>query len=422
MRTDFGKEPVEVELIAIGDEIVTGHTIDTNSAYIAGKLAEIGLSVVYKTSVGDNLKRMEEVIYQALKRVDIVITTGGLGPTDDDITKRVIVKVFKRNLVFHEDVLEDLKKRFEARGVKMPSINQNQALLPQGAIYLPNKTGSAVGIVIVEGGKIFVSLPGVPREMQIMVDEELKPFLESRVKHGSLRVIKLRTTGIIESALAEKIMPHIKTSESIRLAYLPSYGGVDLRIIASGATREAADKGAEKLAAQLRELAGKYIYGEGDDTLEKVIGELLKKRKETLATAESCTAGLLAGKITDVPGSSEYFDRGVVTYSNRSKMELLDVPEETIERFGAVSIQTAEAMAVGIREKADADYGVAITGIAGPEGGTEEKPVGTVFIAVSSAGGVNSKKFLMAKDRQINRSRSVYAALEMLRRTILGIE
>ncbi len=411
-----------VEIVTIGDEIISGHTIDTNSAFIARKLAEIGLPVVFKTAVGDDIRLMEEVISQAMKRADIVIATGGLGPTDDDITKRAIVKVFKRNLVFHEDVLEDLKKRFAERGIEMPSINQNQALLPQGATYLANKTGSAIGIVIEEDGKIFVSLPGVPREMQIMVADELIPFLRSRIKQSYLKIIKLRTTGIIESALAEKIKPHIKIPDTIKFAYLPSYGGVDLRIIASGDSRQETDKAAEQLAAKLRELVGKYIYGENDDTLEAVIGKLLKDRNQTLATAESCTAGLLAGKITDVPGSSEYFDRGFVTYTNESKMELLGVPEKTLIDHGAVSSQTAEAMAVGVRDKSRTDYGVAITGIAGPGGGTDKKPVGTVFISVASAKGVISKKFLMAKDREINRSRSVYAALEMLRRAVLEIK
>lgn len=414
---------MDVELISIGDEIITGHTVDTNTPYIARRLAEIGLSVVYRTAVGDDLTRMEEVILQALKRTDVVIATGGLGPTDDDITKKGIVKVFKRNLVFHEDVLDDLKKRFAARGIEMPAINQNQALLPQGAVYLPNRIGSAVGIVIVEGGKVFASLPGVPREMEVITDEELIPYLQTHlVKQGHLKIHKLRTTGIFESALAEKIAPYIKLPENVRLAYLPSFSGVDLRVIASGGTREMADEAGDKIVTQLRQLTGKYIYGEGEDTLESVVGKLLMERGETVSTAESCTAGLLAGKITDIPGSSKYFLQGEVTYSNRSKIDFLGVPAETIEKFGAVSGEVAEAMAAGILQKAGTDYGVAITGIAGPDGGTDEKPIGTVFIAVASKKGVASKKFMMSRDRQSNRGRSVYAALEMLRRTILEIE
>ncbi len=413
---------MDVELISIGDVIISGHTVDTNSAFTAPKLAEIGLSVTYKTAVGDDLKRMEEVIKRALVRTDIVIATGGLGPTDDDITKRVICKVFKRKLIFHEEVLDDLKKRFEARGFKMPSINQNQALLPQGATFLPNKTGSAVGILISEDNKIFVSMPGVPREMKMMLTEELIPYLKSRVKQSAIKVIKLRTTGIFESALAEKITPHIKIPDNIKFAYLPAYHGVDLRIISTGNTENEATETAEKLAGQIRELVGKYIYAEGDDTLEAVVGKLLTARNEKLAVAESCTAGLLAGQIVSNPNASKYFDRGVVTYSNESKIELLDVPKEIIEKYGAVSTETAEIMATNIREKAKVDYGVSITGIAGPDGGTEEKPVGTVFIAISSANGVKSKKYLLTNDREINRLRSVYAALGMLRKIILGLD
>jgi len=413
---------MDVELISIGDEIISGHTVDTNSAYIAPRLAEIGLSVTYKTAVGDDLRRMEEVIKRALMRTDIVIATGGLGPTDDDITKRVICKVFRRKLIFHEEVLEDLKKRFEARGFKMPSINQNQALLPQGAIFLPNKTGSAVGILISEDNKIFVSMPGVPREMKVMLTEELLPYLKSKVKISAIKVIKLRTTGIFESALAEKITPFIKVPDNIRFAYLPAYHGVDLRIISKGKDEKEATESAEKLAGQIRELAGKYIYAEGDEPLEAVVGRLLTERKEKLAVAESCTAGLLAGQIVSNPRASKYFDRGVVTYSNESKTELLGVPSEILEKFGAVSTETAEAMAIGIRERAKVDYGVSITGIAGPGGGTEEKPVGTIYIAISSANGIKSKKYLLTNDREINRLRSVYAALGMLRKVILGLD
>jgi nicotinamide-nucleotide amidase len=410
---------MNIELISIGDEIISGHTIDTNSAYIASKLAEINLWVAYKSAVGDDLKKMEEVIYQALKRADLVITTGGLGPTDDDITKRAIVKVFKRNLVFQEDVLDDIRKRYEARGIKMPSINQNQALLPQGAIYLPNKIGSAVGIVIIDEGKIFVALPGVPREVETITDEELIPFLESRIRQGYIKMIKIRTHGIIESALAEKILPATKLPESVHLAYLPSFSGVDLRIVSYGATPEMANAPAENLAKQIREAIGEYIYNEGNETLEMIVGKLLRERKQKLATAESCTAGLLAGKITSIPGSSDYFERGVITYSNRSKVELLGVPEQVIEEFGAVSAETAEKMAVGIRERAGVDYGAAITGIAGPDGGTSEKPVGLIFIAVASARGVKSKRLMLGRDREMNRMRSVYSALDLIRRTIL---
>ncbi|MFH2037318.1 MAG: competence/damage-inducible protein A [Candidatus Zixiibacteriota bacterium] len=413
---------MKVELIAIGDEIITGHTVDTNTVFIAKKLAEIGLSVTYKTAVGDDLVRMEEVFHKALDRADIVIVTGGLGPTDDDITKRAIVKVFKRNLVFHEDILEDLKMRFKKRGIEMPSINQNQALLPQGATFLANSTGSALGIVIEENGKIFVSMPGVPREMQVMTADELVPFLEAKIDRCSIAIAKIRTTGIFESALAELISPVVKIPENVRFAYLPSYEGVDLRIIAEGKTDSECQAIVAKIKEQIYGVAGKYIYGEGDTPIEEVVGKLLMERHSKVATAESCTAGMLAARFTDVPGSSGYFDRGVITYSNESKIEMLDVPPEIIEENGAVSSEVAEAMALGIREEAGVDYGIGITGIAGPDGGTEEKPVGTVFIAVAYPKGVVCHKFQLVNDRQINRHRSVSAALELLRRVILGIK
>ena len=410
------------ELIAIGDEIITGHVLDRNTAYIAPRLAEIGIETVYKSSVGDDLKRMEEAIHLGLRRADLIITTGGLGPTDDDITKRAIVRVFKRNLVFHEDVLEELKKRFAARGLEMPAINQNQALLPQGAVFLPNKTGSALGIVIEENNKIFVSLPGVPRETQFITDEELIPFLRKRQKGHVIVSHKIRTTGIIESALAEIVGPSIKVPDNIRFAFLPAYSGVDLRMIATAESEVSAREKIDLLASKIREVANKYIYAEGDITLEAALGRLLVEKGQNVAVAESCTAGLLAGKITEVPGSSAWFERGVVTYSNRSKIELLGIPETVINEHGAVSAETAEAMADGIRKNADTDYGVAITGIAGPDGGTAEKPVGTVYIAVATREKVVSRQFRFTIDREINRLRSVYAALEMLRRTILGIE
>jgi len=255
-----------------------------------------------------------------------------------------------------------------------------------------------------------------------MVSEQLIPYLEANLRKEHIRVIKLRTTGIIESALAEKVKSLPRLPENLHLAYLPWYGGVDLRIMSFGQTKEMATGPAENFAKQLRQVAGKYIYGENEDTLEGVIGSLLRERHQKLATAESCTAGLLAAKITDIPGSSDYFERGVVAYSNQSKMELLGVTANLLEEFGAVSQEVADAMASGVREKAGVDYGVSITGVAGPGGGTTEKPVGTVFIATSSESGIRGRKLQLGPDREMNRKRSVFAALELLRRTILGIE
>ncbi len=412
---------MDVEIVTIGDEVVTGHTVDTNSSFIGRALTDIGLNVKYKTSVGDALDVMEEALRIALKRAQVVIATGGLGPTEDDMTKRAIVKVFKRNLIFHEDVLADIKERYRRRGIEMPAINQNQALLPQGARFFPNRFGSAVGICIAEEGRIFIALPGVPMEMRQLMTDEVVPYLKSLKGGQTLKVIKLRTTGIIESALSELISQNMKIDSTIRLGYLPSPCGVDLRIIAPGATEADAEEKAKSVAFQLNEVIGKYQYGRDEDSLESVIGALLTKRKEKLCVAESCTGGQLGMAITSVPGSSNYFVGGVLSYSNEVKLQQLGVDELILKQVGAVSEQCALAMAIGARKLFKTDYALAVTGIAGPDGGTEEKPVGVTFISLAAPKRTFARKFQFGSNREFNRSRAVYAALEMLRREILGI-
>jgi nicotinamide-nucleotide amidase len=412
---------MDVEIITIGDEVVTGHTVDTNSAFIGRALTEIGLRVKYKSSVGDELDTMEEALRIGLKRAQVVITTGGLGPTDDDMTKRAIVKVFKRNLIFHEDVLEEIKERYKRRGIDMPAINQNQALLPQGARFFPNKYGSAVGICIAEEGRIFIALPGVPMEMRQLITDEVIPYLKSLKTGQTIKVVKLRTTGIIESALAEMITANIKIDSSINLGYLPSPCGVDLRIIATGANEPEAEEKANNLAKQLTDVAGKYLYGREDDSLESVIGKLLLEKKQRLCVAESCTGGQLGMALTAIPGSSAYFAGGVIAYANDVKVWQLGVEEELLNTAGAVSDSCALAMALGVRKLFRCDYALSITGIAGPDGGTEEKPVGLVYIGCSSEKRTFARKFQFGANREFNRARAVYASLELLRREILGI-
>ncbi|MEW6051902.1 MAG: competence/damage-inducible protein A [Candidatus Zixiibacteriota bacterium] len=412
---------MDVEIITIGDEIITGHTIDTNASFIASRLMDIGLAVKFKTSVGDNVEAMEEAFRLALKRCQIVITTGGLGPTDDDLTKRAIVKVFKRNLVFQEEILEDIKKRYARRGLEMPAINQNQALLPQGARIFPNKHGSAVGINIAEDGKIFISLPGVPSEMRQIITDEVLPYLKALKTGKPLKVVKLRTFGLIESRLAEMIIPNLKLEPGVRLAYLPSPRGVDLRIIAQADDESQAAEKAQNLTRYLDSVCGKFIYGRDDDTLESAVGQLLLDNDRTLAVAESCTAGELGMTITAIPGASRYFLGGVLAYANEAKTELLDVDEKILIEHGAVSEQCAMAMAAGCRKRLHADYALSITGIAGPDGGTDDKPVGLVWIGLASAHGSYAQTFQFGSNREYNRSRAVFAALDMLRREILDI-
>lgn len=412
---------MDVEIITIGDEIVTGHITDTNAGYIARRLTQAGFRVKYHSSVGDSTEEMEEAFRLALKRARVVIVTGGLGPTDDDVTKKAIVKVFRRNLVFHEDILEEIKRRYTARGVEMPAINQNQALLPQGAIFFPNKTGSAVGIGLNEQGRLFFALPGVPAEAKQILDDELLPYLAKMNIGAATSVISLRTTGIYESRLAELISPQLKLGSGVKLAYLPSYGGVSLRVIATADNQEAADNKVKPVVAYLEKTVGRYTYGHDNDTLEGVVGQLLQDNDKSLAVAESCTGGQLGMMITSVAGASNYFVGGLIAYDNDVKMNQLNVSEDVLKNDGAVSEACATAMATGCRQLFGSDYALAITGVAGPAGGTEQKPVGTTYIGLASAQSSSARRFNLGTDRTANRIRATYAALEMLRRHILDI-
>ncbi|MCM2272537.1 MAG: competence/damage-inducible protein A [candidate division Zixibacteria bacterium] len=412
---------MDVEIITIGDEVVTGHTVDTNSAFIARELTELGLTIKYKSSVGDSIELMEDTFRIALKRAHIVIATGGLGPTDDDLTKRAIVKVFRRNLIFHEEILDDIKARFRKRGLEMPALNQNQALLPQGAIFFPNKLGSAVGICIAEEGRVFIALPGVPSEMKQILTDEVAPYLRNLHIGQAIKVIKLRTTGIFESALAELIMPGLRLESGVRLAYLPSYSGVDLRIIATASDDAEARGKVNTVVKYLEAVCGKYIFGRDNDTLESTVGKLLRERKQTVAVAESCTGGQMGMVLTSVEGSSDYFLGGIMAYANQIKTAQLGVSEKILATDGAVSEVSAIAMAAGIREKFGSTFGVSITGIAGPDGGTEAKPVGTVFIGIATPERAHAKKYQFGIDREINRTRATFTAIELVRREILGI-
>jgi len=413
---------MDCEIITIGDELISGHKVDTNSAFIARQLTRIGLNVKYKSSVGDSVSAMEEGFRLALQRAKVIITTGGLGPTDDDITKKAIVKVFKRNLIFNEEILEDLKKRFAKRGIEMPAINQNQALLPQGATLFPNKYGSAVGICIPEKGRIFISLPGVPFEMEQIMTDEVIPYLKELSHDQTIKVVSLKTIGIIESKLAELITDGLKLKQNVKLAYLPSPGGIELRISATAEHENEADEAVQKTLREIETRVGRYIFGHDEDTLESVVGQLLIDNDRTLAVAESCTGGQLGMQITATPGSSKYFLGGIISYSNDVKIDQLRVDKEIIKKYGAVSEECAIAMARGCRELFGSDYSLSVTGIAGPDGGTDEKPVGLTYIGLSSIHDTFAKEFNFGSLRKTNRTRAIYAALEMLRRNILDIE
>jgi len=413
---------MNAEIIAVGDELLLGHTVDTNSAFISRQLSAIGFEVTHKSVVGDKLEAMEEAFRMALRRSKVTIVTGGLGPTDDDQTKRAIVKVFKRNLILNDDILDTLKNRWASRGQEMPALSQNQALLPQGATFFPNQIGSAVGICITEQDHVFIALPGVPIEMRHLMTEQVRPYLSGLKIGQATTIITLRTTGIGEVTLSEKIVPGMKLEPGLKLAYLPAFGQVDLRVVSGARHQIEADDKAERLVRHIEKAVGKHIYGRDDDTLAGVIGQLLKDNDKTLAVAESCTAGQLGMAITDVPGASTYFVGGLLAYANEVKTTQLGVTEQILIDHGAVSEECALAMATGCRKLFGTDYALSITGIAGPDGGTEEKPVGTVYVGLASAHTTTARLFKFGNDRTSNRTRAVNSALEMLRREILDID
>jgi nicotinamide-nucleotide amidase len=406
---------MKAEIITIGDELLFGQIQDSNSSFMGERLTAEGIEVVFKTSVGDDINRMTEAFNIARTRADVIIASGGLGPTTDDLTKKAVVKAFKRNLIFHQDILKQIEESFRKRGAPMPQINQNQALIPQGARALANLWGVAPGIFLEDEKTLFFALPGVPAEMMWMLENEVLPILRDRKPQHFIIHRKLKTTGVSESALYENIEKLIDPAGEIKLAFLPSYLGVDIRLSMETNDREQAQAQIDELEKKVREIAGDLIYGTDDQTLEGVVGKLLLENKKKIAVAESCTGGMIGTRLTNVPGSSQYFDRGVITYSNQAKTELLGVPKETIEKNGAVSEQVAILMAEGVRRLAKTDLGVSVTGIAGPTGGTPQKPVGLVYIGLAHEKGSVAKKFLFGENRYSNRERSAQAALNMVR-------
>ncbi len=410
------------EIITIGDELLLGETTDTNAGYIARKLSGIGLSVQFKSTVGDSLERIEETIRHSLKRAQVVITTGGLGPTDDDLTKKVLVKFFKRQLVLNEQLLEEIRERYHRRGIEMPAINEEQALLPNNSTIFKNDIGSAAGIGIIENDYYFISLPGVPTEMRHVLDNEVIPFLAKQNFGQDIKITTLRLNGIVESSLAEAISADLELEPGVKLAYLPSESGVDLRIVATADSKDKAESKAQKLVKQIEKKVGKFVYGYDSDSLQSVTGQLLSDNDKLLAVAESCTGGKLGEIITSVPGSSGYFAGGIIAYSNEVKISELGVNKTTLNKYGAVSAETAIEMALGARKRFSADFALSITGVAGPGGGSDDKPVGLTFIGIATAQKSYAKEFNFGRDRETNRARASYAALELLRKDILDLE
>jgi nicotinamide-nucleotide amidase len=412
---------MQAEIIAIGTELLLKEREDTNSGYIAEKLFALGIEVHYKTVVGDNQIDMENALKRALEKTDLVIATGGLGPTLDDFTKKVAARIFEKDLVLDKRVLERVEEHFRKRNLVMPKENVSQAYIIRGSYLLSNSRGTAPGFIIEKGEKSLVLLPGPPREMEPML-EEVIPFLEKKYKIRRFVESRiLRTSGLPESALEEKIRDIIKERKNPTIGLTAHYGGVDIRIRARASTRKILERLLKETEEKISERLGDYIFGKGNQTLEEIIGYLLCLHKLTLAVAESCTGGLISHRLTNIPGSSDYYKRGVICYGNQSKVDFLGVPPETIREFGAVSSQTAQAMARGVRDLSRTNLGLGITGIAGPGGGTSQKPVGLIYIALSDGKNAECKEFKFLGNRKEVKNKSSQAALDLLRKYLIGI-
>jgi nicotinamide-nucleotide amidase len=403
----------KASIVTIGNEILAGKTVDTNAAHLAIELQNIGIPVVSSYTVSDEIGQIIRALKLAGSDADVIVATGGLGPTDDDLTRQAFAEFLGVELQLQNDLLEKIRELFAQRNLDMPENNRIQAYIPAGTKALEN-VGTAPGIIAEREGKLFIALPGVPTEMERMFESVL-PELKEFAGGQAMVVRRLKCFGAGESTIAEMIGDIMRRGRNPLINCTASNGIITLHIIAAANEQNEAKKMAEKDEKFLRDTLGELIYGTEDQTLAEVIGEKLARYKKTIAVAESCTGGFLAKLITDVPGASEYFTYGWITYSNQAKISELGVPAGLIEKYGAVSEQVAEAMAMGARSKAGTDFAISITGIAGPTGGTEQKPVGLVYISMASDKGCETWKCLFIQKREFTRLRAAQTALNMLR-------
>lgn len=406
-------------VLSTGDELTTGRIADTNAQWLADKLFELGIDLVTIITVGDYPERLEWAWRQALSQADVVISTGGIGPTADDLTTETVGAVLERKLVTDEPSADRMRRFFASRGVEMPQNNLKQALVPEGYVIVPNPLGTAPGYRVQSGGKHVVVLPGVPREMKPMVEDTVLPWLRAQQGSDVYLAHTFQTFGISESGLDELVAGVVDPSEG-RVSFRASFPEVSMRVVVHGKPDEAAAR-LESAAARLRAKLGEYCYGEGATTMEAVVGEALVKRGWKLALAESCTGGLVGHRITGVPGSSAYFLGGVESYANTVKMKILGVRRETLTTDGAVSEACAREMAEGARTALGADVAVSTTGIAGPDGGTPEKPVGTVCFGLALPDGGYTRTHLLWGTRDWVKLLASQVALDMVRRAALGL-
>jgi len=410
---------ITAEIITIGDELLIGQVVDTNSAYIARELDKIGISVYQITSVSDERKHILTALEDASRRVHLVLTTGGLGPTKDDITKDVFTEYTDDQLVFHGETLRRLEAMMAARGSTMNALMIKQAEVPSRCTVIPNSAGTAPGMWFDKNGVVFIAMPGVPFEMKTMMQDELLPRLQQRFTTDIILHRTLLVTGFPESALALHIEDwEDNLPKNIHLAYLPGSGMIRLRLSTSGADRKILETQTETEIAKLRVLLGNHIISENDETVEEIVARILTEKGQTLAVAESCTGGNIAHLLTSLSGSSAYFKGSVVAYANEIKEKLLQVNPLDLQQYGAVSEQVVKQMAANVRKLMGADYGIATSGIAGPTGGTPEKPVGTMWISVATASQIEARLLRYGNNRESNIQRTSTAALNLLREMI----
>lgn len=412
---------MKAEIISIGDELLLGQVIDTNSAWLGQELNKLGVKVHYKSAVADTREAILSALKSGEERSDVIILTGGLGPTKDDITKTTLCEYFATGLALNQQVLEWVQQIFKNRNLPMLDSNNQQAMLPQNCEVLWNKNGTAPGMWFYQNGKVFISMPGVPFEMKSIFAEEAIPKLKETFQFPSILHRTIQTIGIGESFLAKRIADIEDALPShIKLAYLPAVGQVRLRFSAFGNRQAALMEELNPIISRLYETIGEYIFGEGDDSIQSVLGMLLKDRNESLSTAESCTGGYLAHLITSIPGSSEYYLGSIISYANSIKQNELGVSEKILQEQGAVSEACVMQMATHIRGKFNSTYAIATSGIAGPGGGTELKPVGTVWIAVATPNKCVAQQFNMGDNRERTIQRTALSGMDMLRKIILN--
>lgn len=410
-------------IITIGDEILLGNTLNTNAAYIGEQLFEINIPVLKTSVVGDDNSSILNELKLASETTDLILLTGGLGPTHDDITRKSIVDFFKTELIESKEVLEDIKALFEKRKRKVTDVNIDQAKVPKIAEIIRNHLGTAPGLWIENDNKIYAVMPGVPYEMESMMESNVIPKLREKIGEEQKIILKkmILTTGIPESTLYERLGNLDDLLQGAKLAFLPNQFGVKLRISVEGEDEKELKNKIVEVEQRIRSKAGRFIYGVGDDQLEAVVGRLLLERELKIATAESCTGGLVGNLLTNVSGSSKYFERGVICYSNAAKVEILKVDEDTLAEHGAVSMEVAMQMAEGVKSTSGAEIGLATTGIMGPTGATADKPIGLVYIGYCDDKVCTARKFNFGDDRMLNKQRTAQAALDFLRRQLLGI-